>query len=55
MRQSYPIYACTGTNHARHLSGSLYILLQLEKNLVGSKSRVYRTIWYIIGGNITQI
>ena len=44
MRQSYPIYACTGTNHACHLSGSLYILLQLEKNLVGSKSGVYRTI-----------
>ena len=22
MRQSYPIYACTGTNHARHLIGS---------------------------------
>ena len=55
MRQTYPIYACTGTNHARHLIGSLYILLQLEKNLVGSKSRVYRTIRYIIGGNITQI
>ena len=27
-----------------HLIGSLYILLQLEKNLIGSKSRVYGTI-----------
>ena len=44
MRQTYPIYACTGTNHAHHFIGSLYILLQLEKSLLGSKFRVYGTI-----------
>ena len=55
MHQTYPIYACTGTNHARHFIGSLYILLLLEKSLIGSKSRVYGTIEYIILGNITQI
>ena len=52
MRQTYPIYACTGTNHARHFIGSLYILLQLEKSLICIKFRVYETIWYIICGNL---
>lgn len=28
--QTYPIYACTSTNHVRHFIGSQYILLQLE-------------------------
>ena len=52
MRQTYPIYACTGTNHARHFIGSLYILLKLEKSLIGSKFWVYGRIWYIICGNL---
>ena len=30
MGQTYTIYACSGTNHARHFIGSRYILLQLE-------------------------
>ena len=30
MGQTYPIYACTGTNHTRHLIGSRYVLLRLE-------------------------
>ena len=32
MGQTYLIYACTGTNHASYLIGSLYIL-----RLAGSK------------------
>ena len=49
--QTYPIYACTGTNHARHFIGSRYIFaaskifkVTLEKKLIGRKSRVYGTI-----------
>ena len=44
MSQTYPGYACAGTNHARHFIGSQYILLRLEardfrfkKNLIGGK------------------
>ena len=30
MGQTYPIYACTATNHTRHFIGSRYVLLRLE-------------------------
>ena len=30
MVQTYPIYACIGTNHERHVIGSRYILRWLE-------------------------
>ena len=53
MGQTYPIYACTGTNHACYFIGSWYIVLQLEarvfkvsleKNLIGRRSRAFETI-----------
>ena len=53
MGQTYPFYACTGTNYTRHFKGSRYISLQLEakvfkvtlsKNLIGVKSRGCGTI-----------
>ena len=30
MGQTYLVYACTGTNYARHFIASRYIFLQLE-------------------------
>ena len=30
MGKAYPIFACNGTNHARHFIDSQYILLQPE-------------------------
>ena len=30
MGQTYPICACSDTNHARHSIGSQYVLLQLK-------------------------
>ena len=30
MAQTYPVYACTGTNQLLHYIGLRYILLQLE-------------------------
>ena len=30
MGQTYPICACSDTNHARHFIGSQYVLLQLK-------------------------
>ena len=53
MGQTYPFYACTGTNYTRHFKGSRYISLQLvakvfkvtlSKNLIGVKSRACGTI-----------
>ena len=49
MGQTYSIYACVGTNLARHLIGSRCILRWLEatvfmvtvENLIGRMSRVY--------------
>ena len=33
MSQTYPTYACSGTNHARHFIDSQHNLLQLEARL----------------------
>ena len=53
MGQTYPIYSCTGANHARHFIGSRHTLLQLEgrvfkitleKKLIGRKFRAYGTM-----------
>ena len=53
MGQTYPFYACNGTNYTRHFKGSRYISLQLEakvfkvtlsKTLIGVKSRACGTI-----------
>ena len=53
-----------GTNRASHFIGSRYILLRLEargfkvtfeKSLIGSNSRVYGTVCYIICAKTTQI
>ena len=63
MGKTYPIYACTGINHARHFTGSFYILRQLlerlstitlEKKLISGNSRTYRTISYKFCGEIPQ-
>ena len=63
MPQTYPIYACTGTNHACHRIGSRYILLQLEvsvfmvtlekKNWIEIKPLAFETDRYLICGKIT--
>ena len=64
MSQTYPIYACTGTNQAHHFIGSHYIFLRLEasifksdswNNLIGRKCRTFGKKGYIICGKITQI
>ena len=34
MGQSYLIYACSGTNHARYFIGPHYILRELEAKLI---------------------
>ena len=53
-----------GTNHASHFIGSRYILLRLEargfkvtfeKSLIGSNSRVYGTVCYIICTKIANL
>ena len=64
MGQTYPIYACTGTNQGHHFIGSHYILLRLEasifksdswNDLIGRKCRAFGKKGYIICGKITQI
>ena len=64
MSQTYPIYACTGTNQAHHFIGSHYIFLRLEasifksdswNNLIGRKCRTFGKKGYIIWGKIKQI
>ena len=46
MSQTYPGYACAGTNHARHFIGSRYILLRLEARDFRFKKKLDR--WKVL-------